>query len=71
MAKVKLTTARAGNNFSQAPGQVIEVSAAEAARLLAAGQAEVLDAPGRETAALDPAAREVHQPARRRAKGRI
>ena len=42
--RVKLTTGRVGNGFSQDPGQVIEVSDAEARRLLASGQAEPANA---------------------------
>ena len=40
--KIRLLTARAGPGFSQRPGQEIVVGAAEAARMIAAGQAEAL-----------------------------
>lgn len=44
--KIRLLTARAGVNFSQDRGEVIEVSDAEAVRMIEAGQAEpVRDVP--------------------------
>ncbi len=39
MPEVKLLTARAGVGFSQNVGDVVEVSAAEAKRMIEAGQA--------------------------------
>lgn len=47
--RVRLTAARAGDGFVEEVGQVVDVSHAEAQRLVASGQAEVLDqspAPG-------------------------
>lgn len=38
--KVKLLVSRGGIDFSQSPGDVVEVSAAEGKRMIAAGQAE-------------------------------
>jgi F0F1-type ATP synthase membrane subunit b/b' len=40
--KVRLLVARAGADFSQNRGDVIEVSAAEGERMIEAGQAEIL-----------------------------
>ena len=41
--KVKLLVSRAGVDFSQSVGQVIEVSAAEGKRMIAAKQAEDIE----------------------------
>jgi len=38
--KVKLTVSRAGDGFVQKPGDIIDVSSGEAARLLASGAAK-------------------------------
>ncbi|MFT6772464.1 MAG: hypothetical protein ACJA1L_000168 [Paracoccaceae bacterium] len=43
--RIKLLVARAGPTLSQNPGEEIEVGAAEAARMIAAGQAVALAAP--------------------------
>lgn len=40
--KVKLLVSRAGHGFTQNRGDVIEVSAEEGARMLAAGQCELV-----------------------------
>ena len=40
--RVKLKTARVGDRVSQKPGDVVEVSPAEAERMLKSGQCEVL-----------------------------
>jgi hypothetical protein len=40
--KVKLLISRAGPDFSQTAGEVIEVDQAEALRMIAAGQADAL-----------------------------
>lgn len=40
--QVKLLVSRAGVDFSQNRGEIIEVSAAEAESLIAAGQAEIV-----------------------------
>jgi hypothetical protein len=41
--RIKLLVARAGPTLSQNPGEEIEVPAAEAARMIAAGQAVATD----------------------------
>lgn len=38
--QVKLLVSRAGANFSQSPGEIIDVGEAEGGRMIAAGQAE-------------------------------
>ena len=43
--RIKLLVARAGPTLSQTPGEEIEVPSAEAARMIAAGQAVALTAP--------------------------
>jgi len=43
--RIKLLVARAGPTLSQNPGEEIDVPAAEAARMIAAGQAVALEAP--------------------------
>ena len=43
--RVRLLVSRAGVDFAQAAGDVIDCDAREAAQLVAAGQAESLDAP--------------------------
>lgn len=48
--QVKLLTSRAGAGFSQAVGDVVTVSDAEALRMIDAGQAEPVSAPKKETA---------------------
>lgn len=50
MAHVKLLVGRVGSYFAQQPGQLIEVDAAEAVRLLELGQAEAAPAELVETA---------------------
>lgn len=45
--QIKLLTSRAGVGFSQARGEIIEVSDDEAARMMEAGQAEAVVAVGR------------------------
>lgn len=47
MPKVKLTTGRAGPSGSHVPGDVIEVAADEAARMLAAGQCVPVELPAK------------------------
>lgn len=42
MVKVKLLVSRAGLTFSQNAGDVVEVDADEAQRMVAAGQAELM-----------------------------
>lgn len=49
--RIKLLTSRAGAGFAQARGEEIEVGDAEAARMIAAGQAEPVRAAPVETAA--------------------
>ncbi len=56
--KIRLLTARAGPGFSQRPGEEIVVGAAEAGRMIAAGQAEALDP--------DPAPKPAPKPARKK-----
>ena len=48
--KIKLLVSRAGMDFSQNAGDEIEVEAAEAKRMIDAGQAEVIEAPKTERA---------------------
>ena len=48
--QVKLLVSRVGANFSQARGEVVEVSDAEAVRLIEAGQAEPIRAAAPEKA---------------------
>ncbi|WP_437231066.1 hypothetical protein SH661x_002310 [Planctomicrobium sp. SH661] len=43
--RIKLLVARAGQGFSQSPGEEIEVDYEEALRMVEAGQAVVLSAP--------------------------
>ena len=45
--RVKLMCGRVGDNFSQNPGQVIDVDEAEARRLIASKQAEPVDGESR------------------------
>ncbi len=67
--KVKLQVSRAGIGFSQNAGDVVSVDAAEAGRLIAAGQAVAVD--GVESAAVDLASeravKSTPKPRRRRA----
>lgn len=49
--RVKLLTSRAGVDFSQSRGEIVEVSSDEGARLIAGGLAEPVRDAGRETAA--------------------
>lgn len=56
MPKVKLMVARVGTGFTQNRGDVIEVSGAEAERMVAAGQAELIREAKRETATRKPKA---------------
>lgn len=42
--QVKLLVSRAGANFSQSRGEIVEVSDAEALRMVDAGQAELIRA---------------------------
>jgi len=56
--KVKLLTSRAGNNFAQSMGDVIDVPAAEGKRMIDAGQAQAVRKPAKrpaETATAAPA----------------
>lgn len=48
--RVKLLASRAGADFSQAAGEEVTVSDAEAVRMIEAGQAEPVSAPKKETA---------------------
>lgn len=48
--KVKLIVGRAGADFSQSPGEVVEVDAAEGKRMIDAGQALPETAGKKETA---------------------
>jgi nucleoid-associated protein YgaU len=48
---VKLKVSRAGDRFSQVPGDVIDVDEDEAGRLIEAGQADACDADGKVTPA--------------------
>ncbi len=62
--KVKLTTGRAGADFSQAPGTVVDLDAAEAKQLIDRGQATLAKPrakAAKETAAKAPAKRNAMQ----------
>ena len=48
--KIKLLVGRAGRDFSQSPGEVVDVVAAEAQRMIEAGQAVAEGDPKKETA---------------------
>lgn len=48
--KIKLLVSRAGMDFSQNAGDEIEVDAAEAKRMIDAGQAEAIETPKTERA---------------------
>lgn len=48
--KIKLLVSRAGMDFAQNAGDEIEVEAAEAKRMIDAGQAEAIEAPKTERA---------------------
>lgn len=48
--KVKLLVARCGVDFSQSPGDIVDVSSDEAARMIEAGQAEAMRQEAKETA---------------------
>jgi hypothetical protein len=50
--RVSLTTDRSGYGWAQYAGQIVDVSPAEARRLIAAGQAEMVET-GIETTAID------------------
>ena len=66
--QVKLKVSRAGVRFAQRPGDVVTVSPAEGARMIAANQAVAL--PAVETAALQTDTREITKRRRRvRKKG--
>lgn len=59
MPKVKLTVSRVGSGFAQSAGEVVEVEQAEAARMIAAGQAVPVSEERPRTAVRKPAERAV------------
>ena len=61
--QVRLITSRVGEGFSQAPGEVIDLPAAEAARLIEAHAAEPVETAKKETAM------RAHPRGRKRKKG--
>lgn len=65
--RIRLLTGIAGRGFSHAPGDVVDMDDAEAARLLAAGYAERADE-GYEAATAEPEEAATVKP-RRRKKG--
>lgn len=67
--KIKLLTSRVGTGFNQAAGEIVDVPADEAARMVANELATYVDAPSANavrTADEPPAARTATQPGRRR-----
>lgn len=70
--KVRLKISRVGNRLVQNAGEIVDVSPAEAKRMIAAGTAEPVDAqPGIETAMVDATGREVHPCRRRKSRMRM
>ena len=65
--KVRLLVGRAGERFSQRPGEVVNVDDADGLRMIALGRAAPVDGVDVETAAIADTGRERKHPKRKRA----